>query len=500
MKTKTNKSFNGERSPFKMTAWLLAAVGVTALLCAPVQAERATYVFKKVAELGVPAPGGGNHINDFEPGAINNRGDVIYGTDLGTSADPTTFFGEGVFLVRSGQSAESELLRSGGSAPGGGVFDFLLLGQTVLNERGDGAIAFTLSPFGLPVGVNSGVYRYSQMTHAVSPLVVPGVTRAPAGGTFAGVFFGTSLNNNGDLVFPGIVATDKGIHLPDEPYTGLGMGVFKANKSGQITSVLSPGDAAPGGASFDMAGNGGAWINQAGNVAFTAHVAGEEVRIEGFPPQAQILSSLTSLYIKKAGTGKIISVAHAGAPAPGGGFLRDASSPVMNDFGDIVFLGDLTPPPHANQALGVFLHSKGSIIAVARPGDRMPGGGGFVTASTVSSQQIHVNNEGEVAFNAVLSTDVNGDGTSDTGLFVWSRGSVRLVARTGTVIQGVGTIDRLVMGVITFPPPPILVPNSGAINNDLGQVLFGATLSDGRGVLLVATPSDQEGNQNGNNF
>ncbi len=46
----------------------------------------------------------------------------------------------------------------------------------------------------------------------------------------------------------------------------------------------------------------------------------------------------------------------------------------------------------------------------------------------------------------------------------------------------------MVMGVIVVPPPPILVPNSGAINNDNGQVLFGSKLSDGRGVLLVATP------------
>jgi hypothetical protein len=34
----------------------------------------------------------------------------------------------------------------------------------------------------------------------------------------------------------------------------------------------------------------------------------------------------------------------------------------------------------------------------------------------------------------------------------------------------------------------VLVPNSGANNNDRGQVVFGATLSDGRGVLLLATP------------
>ena len=50
----------------------------------------------------------------------------------------------------------------------------------------------------------------------------------------------------------------------------------------------------------------------------------------------------------------------------------------------------------------------------------------------------------------------------DTGLYVWSHGSLRLVARTGTVIPGVGTVDQLVMKVVVIPPPPVFVPNSGA--------------------------------------
>ena len=73
-------------------------------------------------------------------------------------------------------------------------------------------------------------------------------------------------------------------------------------------------------------------------------------------------------------------------------------------------------------------------------------------------------------------------------MFVWSGGALRLVARTGTVIPGVGTVAQLVMGVLVIPPPPIMVPNSGALMNDLGQVIFGATLSDGQGVLLLAMP------------
>ena len=60
------------------------------------------------------------------------------------------------------------------------------------------------------------LWLYSHVTHTVSAVVVPGVTPAPAGGTFTGVDFGVSLNNRGEIVFAGIVATDKGIHPLDE--------------------------------------------------------------------------------------------------------------------------------------------------------------------------------------------------------------------------------------------------------------------------------------------
>ena len=101
----------------------------------------------------------------------------------------------------------------------------------------------------------------------------------------------------------------------------------------------------------------------------------------------------------------------------------------------------------------------------------------------------YANNPGEVAFNAILDSDVNGDGIPDTGLFVWSQGTLHLVARSGTVIPGVGTIAQLAMAFIIVPEPlPISSPTSGAITNDRGQVYFGATLTDGRGVQLVATP------------
>jgi hypothetical protein len=455
---------------------MLTITGLALLL----HAQQSTYTFTKLATLGdkailvAPPTGPAFHINDFEPGGLNNGGDVVYGTDLGTSADPkdwtSTFFGEGVFLQRHGEAAPIDLGHSTGSASGGGTFDVLLQGGTSLNDGGDAAYSFTLSPFGSPVMVanfflgftNSGVYRYSHAHGNVSAVVVPFVTPSPAGGTFSGTGFNTSLSNRGDLVFGGILANK--------------LGVFKADKQGNITTVVAPGNPMPGQTTFDTEANSGPWINDGGDVAFTAQLVGE-------------LPGSSSIYVKDAATGRIRSIVHAGEHAPGG-ILNGAFGPVMNNSGDIAFQGDLSPaPPNANfQKLGVYLHMKGVTIPVALPGDRMPGGGHFVTASFFVVNEVHINNRGEVSFSALLDTDDDHDGNPDTGLYVSWNGSVKLVARTGTVIPGVGTIRHLATATTGFPPPPVLTPSSSAVNNDRGQVLFCATLTDGTAVLLLATP------------
>ena len=181
------------------------------------------------------------------------------------------------------------------------------------------------------------------------------------------------------------------------------------------------------------------------------------------------------------------TIVHAGDPAPGGGNLRQVFHDVMNNRGDIAFNGDLTPAPGANQSIGVFVYSGGTITAIARPGDPMPGGGTLVNASLVGGN-VHINNRGDVVFSGVVDTDVDGDGFADTGLFRWSHGQLSVIARTGTVIPGVGTVDELTSPQLVIPPAPIPTTTSGAINNDAGQVLFQATLTDGSGVLLLATP------------
>lgn len=457
----------------KCKRYWLGLIGLTLaflLVCAS-ESSRAlaapTYSFAPIAFLDDPAPGGGNFTFDFEPYGINSNGEVGFVADLTTG-------GEGVFV--SHQGVITQLARTGQAAPGGGTFGLGDLGRVALTDSGDVVFAFILDPFTLPVGLNSGVYRFSRSDETPRAVLVPNVTPAPGGGTFAGTFFNTGINNRGDVVFSGL-GTGSDLNPATPPGSnGLASGLFQADKGGDIFNVVRPGDAAPGGGIFDAANNG--WINEAGNISFGAHVAGEECIDVGSP-----FICGESVYLKDAASGVIKSIAHQGDPAPGSGSYREAFGAVVNNRDEIVFIGDLTPAPDALLIAGVFLASKGSTIPVARPGDPMPGGGHLVTASLQDSNY-HLNNRGEVSFSATLDTDVNGDGLPDSGLYVFSKGSLSLVARTGTVIPGLGTIAYL--GQAPFFPFPV---GTGAINNDRGQVIFFATLTDGRGVLLVATPA-----------
>ena len=168
--------------------------------------------------------------------------------------------------------------------------------------------------------------------------------------------------------------------------------------------------------------------------------------------------------------------------------MLQAFQPKMNDRGDVVFSSELDGEPISpvENLIGVYLYTGGTVVRVAAPGDVMPGGGQLAFVSTYENN-MGLNNSGTVAFTAGLDT-------GDEGLYAWSHGSLRLIAKTGTVIPGLGTIFSLEMGASpapgTPPPPSGYPPGSGKLN-DRGQLLFGCSLAapDGRVVLLLATPT-----------
>jgi hypothetical protein len=191
------------------------------------------YAFAPVAFLGDAAPGGGTFLDVFESNFINNRGDVLFGSNVTANEE------QGVFLLPRGGNTMAEVARVGEPAPGGGVFGAGFGSPDSLNDKGDVGFMFLLDPLSFPIGMNAGVYRYSQRTRMLTAVMTPGVTPAPDGGVFAGATFGTSLNDEGLLAFGGIVPTDIGVHLADEPYLGLGAAVYSADTQGHISTIVA---------------------------------------------------------------------------------------------------------------------------------------------------------------------------------------------------------------------------------------------------------------------
>jgi hypothetical protein len=455
-------------------------VAVLALLMAGAisSADAQSYSYVRLAGIGTaaepwpfggdPAPGPDNlrYFFDFEPGGVNAFGDLAYVADLENGGNPV---GEGVF-ARVGGIA-TRIARAGDPAPGGGTFGgFGALSTIDINNSGQVAFAFGLEPFTFPFGANDGVYRYDSATGVLRALMVPYVTDAPGGGKFQGSFFHASINNIGDVVFPGIVPSTAG-RCPG----GLGLGIYKVNPQGRIQKVMEPGDKAPGGGRFDMAFNPS--INDRGDTAFGAHVAGEECLGAGE------CTCFESVYFKSGASDNLVSVAHQGDPAPGGGTYRIAFGASLNNKGSFVFIGDLTPAPDFGQTLAVYLYEGGKTRRVAGPGDPMPGGGNFATAS-FQIGNYDINDKGEVSFLAALDTSTGLD--PDTGVYVRNgKGVIVLVARTGTVIPGLGTVAHIRHPYNVGAPTP---SSSALLSND-GKVVFVVTLTDGTSHMIQAIPN-----------
>ena len=456
----------------------VAGIGVVASVVgggraiASTRATPSKYTFTPIAYLGQSATGGGSFIFDFEPSAVNDSGEVAFTADL--SQDGVNDIGEGTFVGTAGHLAN--FARVGQPAPRGGTFSVGELGRMGLNNRGDVSFAFTLDPFTVPLGLNAGVYRQSHNSSTLSALIAPG-DPAPGGGTFGGTWFHTGINATGATVFSGVVSTNS---AQPPSYNGMAEGLFLARPDGTIVKVVRPGDPAPGGQTFDDANNGS--INDAGDIAFGAHIAGEPCVDIGDP-----LLCGESVYRRTGASGTIVSIAHQGSASPCAATpYRLAFGPLINNDGNIAFIGDLTPSPQPpNTTDAVFRYTSGRVGVVACPGMSMPGGGRMVSAGAQDGTY-SLNAAGEITYAAVLDTSTGG--VADNGVYLFSNGRTSVVARTGTVMRGVGTIASV---GLTSPGSAAAPPNQdGGLLNDAGQVLFSATLTDGRVALVLATPTN----------
>jgi len=253
---------------------------------------------------------------------------------------------------------------------------------------------------------------------------------------------------------------------PDSGPGDLSLGVYKADARGTITSVVKPGDAAPGGSYFDFANDPAS--NDAGDVAFVGHIFTDPCygNFQFFP-----YGCADSVFFKRVSTGVIVPIAKVGTPSPlPGKNYGDTFSPMVTPAGDVVFFSDMSEA-NDGSAHAVFFYTHGKTIPIAWPGVPMPGGGTY--KNTYGGQDIAVNGRGEIVFSATLT-----DGTQ--GIYLWRHGEISVVAKTGTRTKAgvIANVDDFGIGQAS----------TQVWINDVGQILFMARFEEGGGALLIATP------------
>jgi hypothetical protein len=431
-----------------------------------------------VATLGTLAPpesDGIYHTGDFEPGGINGRGDVAFASDLAKSDNVN--FGEGLFARYNGITRK--IARTGDPISGALNYGPGVLSPPGMNDSGDVAFGFCTdipSAWFTLCGTVPGVFRYDSVRQKVSPVLLPG-DPAPGGTTFRGTDFHTDLNNRGEIATVGVIDTSAGnCTNPTATCFGLGRGVYIFDRFNNPRKIAAPGDPAPGtNSTFDDAWDPN--LNNSGDVVFGGHVTGETCVGGG----DSTLGCFDSLYLYRASTGRISSIAHQGMSAPGGGEFKYAFNGRLNDGGDASFIGAFKDDQTEN---GVFLFLRsGTLLAVARVGDPLPGG---AMKNATQNQGSHaINNSTNVAFSAVLDADSNGDGVDDTGVYLWSNGKITAVVKTGTVIPEKGTVVHVnnAYDVGTLNPWPEVHMN------ERGQILTQVIMDTGANYVVIATPN-----------
>src|SRR5438874_128453 len=115
-----------------------------------------------------------------------------------------------------------------------------------------------------------------------------------------------------------------------------------------MSQILAPGDALPKGGNYsgfilgetalnDAGDAANATINDDGDVAFEAHLAGAECI--GADPSA-LGCFATGVYLRKSGHGPVIFIAKQGDLDPLGAPFRHTWGPLVNNSERVLFVGD----------------------------------------------------------------------------------------------------------------------------------------------------------------
>jgi hypothetical protein len=403
-------------------------------------AADAAYVIEPVVFDTDPAPDGNGRFEGFDSITINSAGDVAFNGLLAETAGGFNDDDSGIFLVRAADGIVRQVARHAGVAPDGNGYFGSFFGKLDLRLNENGVVGFEThfeSSFGGTadnLGICSGDGSEDGTTILVrKPFVYPRVT---------------GFNNEGEVTYlvsgPAIERTSNGVAvlLADDDQA-------LPNDEGTFSFGVDSGD--------DPA------FNDLGQVVFRASV----YKASDNP------KSHRGIY--RADGENILQVARTGTPSPdGNGLLASFSNPAINDNGDVAFLASLTATSGgAMDDQGVFLFRNGELVTIARRGEQAPDGNGKIlnfgtalTGSTFGTDNIALNEEGQVAF---LASFTGASGGAVLGMIRGDESSLTQVVRIGQLAPD-GVSKFTIDGGYWLGMPAL---------NDRGQVAFYAALSEG---------------------
>jgi hypothetical protein len=411
----------------------VALLGVSLGLLPARHAEGAGFSYKAVAFLDTKAPGGGKLVNDFEPGAMSDQGEVAFVVDY----EPPDSDGEGLYLASQGQLIPIEepnrpAVTGWTFVPDGPIDQ--IVSPVGMNANGDVSFGSDIQKAG-DSEIRTGAFLWIRKTGTLVPIGLPD-EQAPRGGKFGTIpgHTWTDVNDLDDVAFSVMVPDATGNEE---------QGVFVQKADGNLRAVARPGDKLADGATLTRARRPN--INNAGTVVF-------EGRIDR--------GDATGIYMVGADN-KVVAVAAPDTALPGGGKLQEVQNGRLNNKGEVAFLG------RTDAGWGVYKMADGKITAVATPGADLREGAKLDTV-TAKDGSLALSDSGDVAMQVEL------DGNAGHAVYLFHGGQLEAVAREGMDLPGVGAVDNDASEHVAL--------------NSQGQVAFQAKLKDGRTALVVATP------------
>jgi Dockerin type I domain len=415
-------------------------------------------ILRIVASQGLDAPGTTAEFASFNPGTMNDLGDVAFFATL-QGNDINLFNSQGIWL---GRNNDIKLVaRSGDPAPviGSTATFFSFDSQSILNND-QGQVAFEAQAIGAGINPNQNHGIWVGTPGDVQLVALEGQPAVGTGASYIGIG-NPVLNNLGEVAFkstvgPGLDASQN-------------VAVFRTS-GGTVNLIARAGIVAPGTqpGTFFQNQFSNPVINNAGNVAFLTNTTRTTFSLT---PDNGIWAYRNGLLQKVAMTGD-------SAPGTSQQFHLAFGAPVLNAQGRVAFTANLSGPnPSGTNNFSIWSEGRtGALEMIAREGQQAPDlPAGFVFSGTFKDPTI--NSTGRVAFMAQIAPNFGQDIEG-----IWAQDQsfdLKLIALAGSPVSGSGVPGTINFNMFTFVSGTGDQDGRRSGFNDLGQVAFRAGLSSG---------------------